>query len=129
MATRRQERVARVIKEAVYDAVANHLNDPRIKGFVSVTRVDVAVDLRVADVYFSIFGGDETSQRRTFIALEHARSRIQSFVAGAVKSKFCPVLRLHKDEKLKKALEIIRIIDQSTGQPDDEKLTERREGN
>jgi ribosome-binding factor A len=55
MATRRQEKVARVVKEVVSDAIANHLNDPRIEGFVSVTRVDMSADLRSADVYLSIF--------------------------------------------------------------------------
>jgi ribosome-binding factor A len=51
MATRRQEKVARLVKEAVSDAIAHHLNDPRIEGFVSVTRVDMAADLRNADVW------------------------------------------------------------------------------
>ncbi len=32
MPTRRQEKVARVIKEAVSDVIINHLNDPRITG-------------------------------------------------------------------------------------------------
>ena len=50
MVTRRQEKVARVVKEAVSDAIAHHLNDPRIGGFVSVTRVEMAPDLRNAEV-------------------------------------------------------------------------------
>ena len=55
MPTRRQEKVARVIREVVSDAIANHLSDPRITGFVSVTRVEVMADMRSADVYLSIF--------------------------------------------------------------------------
>ena len=102
MATRRQEKVARVVKEAVSDAIANHLNDPRIEGFVSVTEVDMAPDLRNADVYLSIFGKDEATQSKTFSAISHAKNRIQSLVAAALRSKFCPVLHLHRDEKFKK---------------------------
>ncbi|MEA3225527.1 MAG: ribosome-binding factor A, partial [Planctomycetota bacterium] len=68
MATRRQEKVARVIKEAVSDAIAHHLSDPRIEGFVSVTRVDVAPDMHNADVYLSIFGNKEADQNKTFAA-------------------------------------------------------------
>ena len=75
MVTRRQEKVARAVKEAVSDAIANHLNDPRIEGFVSVTRVDIALDLRNADVYLSIFGKDDTVQNRTFAAITHAKSQ------------------------------------------------------
>jgi ribosome-binding factor A len=116
MPTRRQEKAARAVKEAVSDAIANHLNDPRIEGFVSVTRVDVAVDLRIADVYLSIFGKDDVSQKKTFEAITHARSRIQSLLAGKMQSKFCPVLRFHMDEQFKKTLEIIKLIDQTTSE-------------
>jgi ribosome-binding factor A len=112
MATRRQERVARVVKEAVVDAIFNHLSDPRIEGFVSVTKVDMSPDLHNADVYLSIFGGDKTSQNKTFKAIEHARSRIQSIVAARIRSKFCPVIHLHNDEAFKKTLETMNLIDQ-----------------
>jgi len=116
MATRRQEKVARVIKEAVSDAVAHHLSDPRIEGFVSITRVDVAPDLRNADVYLSIFGSDETAQNKTFVAITHAKSRIQSLLGGKLQCKFCPVLRFHRDEKFKKTMETMKLIDQAVGE-------------
>jgi len=116
MATRRQEKVGRVVKEAVSDAIANHLSDPRITGFVSVTRLTVAPDLRSADVYLSIFGADNGAKRKTFDAILHARSRIQSLVAAALESKFCPVLRLHLDEEFHKTLETMRLIDQVAGE-------------
>ena len=124
MATRRQEKVARVVKEAVSDAIAHHLNDPRIEGLVSVTRVDVAPDMRNADVFLSIFGKDEATQNKTFIAVEHARSRIQSLLASEVRSKFCPVLHFHRDEKFKKTLETMRLIDEATKELEDENPNE-----
>jgi ribosome-binding factor A len=116
MATRRQEKVARVVKEAVSDAIANHLSDPRIEGLVSVTRVDMAADLRTADVYLSIFGKDETAQNKTFVAITHAKNRIQSLLADRMKSKFCPVLRFHPDEKFKKTLQTMKLIDQAVSE-------------
>jgi ribosome-binding factor A len=116
MPTRRQEKAARAVKEAVSDAIANHLSDPRIEGFVSVTRVEVAVDLRSADVYLSIFGKDDVIQNRTFEAITHARSRIQSLLAGKMQCKFCPVLRFHRDENFKKTLETMKLIDQTSSE-------------
>lgn len=113
MPTRRQEKVARVVKEAVSDAILNHLNDPRIEGFVSVTRVDMAPDLRNADIYLSIFGKNDAAQNRTFDAISHAKKRIQSMVARRMQSKFCPVLHLYKDEKFKKTLETMKLIEQT----------------
>ncbi len=113
MATRRQEKVARVIKEAVSDAIAHHLSDPRIEGFVSVMRVELTPDLRNANVYLSIFGKDQASQKKTFTAITHARSRIQALVAGWLQSKFCPVLHFYTDEKFKKTLETMELIDRA----------------
>ena len=113
MATRRQEKVARIVKEAVSDAIAHHLNDPRISGFVSVTRVDMTTDLRNADVYISLFGSNEADQNKAFAAITHAKSRIQSLLASQVQSKFCPVLHFYKDEKFKKTLEILNLIDRA----------------
>jgi ribosome-binding factor A len=130
MSTRRQEKVARIVKEAVSDAIVHHLNDPRIEGFVSVTRVDMTPDLRTADVYLSIFnsghGQQEDSQAKgdqgnpehdkTFVAITHAKSRIQSLVGDRLQSKFCPVLRFHTDEKFKKTLEIMKLIDRTSSE-------------
>lgn len=113
MVTRRQEKVARVVKEAVSNAIIHHLNDPRIEGFVSITRVDVAPDMRNADIFLSIFGKDEATQNKTFAAIEHARSRIQSLLASEVRSKFCPVLHFYRDEKFKKTLETMKLIDEA----------------
>lgn len=113
MATRRQEKVARIIKEAVSNAIAHHLSDPRIEGLVSVTNVDVAPNMRKADVYLSILGSNEAGQNKTFAAIEHARSRIQSLLASELTTKFCPVLHFYIDEKFKKTLEIMRLIDEA----------------
>jgi ribosome-binding factor A len=124
MATRRQEKVARVVKEGVSDAISHHLSDPRIEGFVSVTRVEMAADLRNADVYVSIFGKDESSQNKTFAAIIHAKSRIQSLVAGKMQSKFCPVLHFYSDEKFKKTLETMKLIDQAVGELEKEEPEE-----
>jgi len=96
MKTRRQEKVARLVKESVSDCIANHLSDPRIEGLVSVTKVDVAADLRNAEVYISVLGKDEAAQNKTFNAILHASKRIQFFLADGMQSKFCPVLHFKK---------------------------------
>ena len=117
MPTRRQEKIARVVREAVSDAIANHLNDPRLEGaFVSVMRVEVSADLRIANVYLSAFGGTEKAQNNVFAAIMHARKRIQMFLAQRIQSRFCPVLTLHKDEQIKKTLETLKLIDDLSGE-------------
>ena len=108
--------MARIVKEVVSDAIASHLSDPRIEGLVSVTRVEMAADLRNADVYISIFGKGEAAQNKTFVAITHAKNRIQSLLAGKMRSKFCPVLHFYKDEKFKKTLETMKLIEQAVSE-------------
>jgi ribosome-binding factor A len=111
MTTRRQEKMARIIRDIVSDCLSNHLNDPRISSLTSVTRVEVAADMRVANIYISAFGGKKTEEYLTFKAIEHARPRIQGFVAKSLDTRFCPVLRIHKDERFKKTLEILDMLE------------------
>ncbi|MBN2589755.1 MAG: 30S ribosome-binding factor RbfA [Sedimentisphaerales bacterium] len=113
MKTRKQEKVARIIKESVSDCIANHLSDPRIEGLVSVTKVDISPDLRNVDVYISVFGKDEAAQNKTYNAIVHATKRIQSFMAHDLQSRFCPVLHFKNDDNFKKTLETLKLIDQA----------------
>jgi len=122
MPTRRQEKVARFIKETVSDAIANHLSDPRIDGFISVTRVEVTADLRSADVYISIFGSDETAQNKTFTAMTHATPRIQALLADQMQSKFRPVLHILKDDNFKKTMETMSLIEKAVSEIKDRQV-------
>lgn len=122
MPSRRQERVARIVKEVVSEVIANHLNDPRITGFVSVTRVEMSPDLRTAEVYLSVFAAKDNEKSRSFAAIEHAAKHIQSYLGAALESKFCPVLHFHKDEQFQKTLETMRLIDQVNKERQDQEV-------
>jgi len=90
----------------------NHLSDPRITGFVTVTKVEMAPDLRSAEVYLSILTETPVAKKKTFAAINHAGKRIQSLLGRALDSKFCPVLCFHLDEHFQKTLETMRLIDE-----------------
>ena len=114
MPSRRQERVARVIKESVSDSIRNHVSDPRINGLVSVTEVDVSPNLRKADVFLTILSPDDKARRRTFAAIEHATRHIQTRLGKKMTSKYCPHLEFHEDEKFKKTLDVLNLIDETS---------------
>ncbi|HBG26234.1 MAG: ribosome-binding factor A [Planctomycetes bacterium GWF2_41_51] len=123
MPSRRQERMSRVIKEAVSDIINNHLQDPRIEGFISVTEVRAEPDLKSAEVFISIMTENDTKQRVIFTAIQHAAGRIQSLLGDYMESRFCPHLYFHLDERLKKTMETLRLIDEVSKEfkPEDEK--------
>lgn len=106
--SRRVKRVASVIREVVSRALVTELNDPRM-GMVTVTSVDVSADLRVADVRVSILG-DAKAQDACMKAIEHARGHVQEQIAGAVDMKYCPRLRFHQDESVKKSVAVSALI-------------------
>ena len=116
MKSRRQEKVARIIKESVSDCIANHLSDPRIEGLISVTEVDISPDLRNVDVFISIMAATEAIQNKTFNAIIHATKRIQSFMAKNLDMRFCPVLHIKQDDKIKKTLETMKLIEKAVSQ-------------
>jgi ribosome-binding factor A len=113
MTSRRQEKLASIIREAVSDVLLKGLSDPRVEGVISVTEVKVAPDTRSADVFISIMSTRDTTGKTCFAGIQHASRYIQTQVAGYVKMRFCPMLRFHLDDKIKKVMETMRLIDEA----------------
>jgi ribosome-binding factor A len=113
MTTRRQHKIARVIRESVSNTILNRLSDPRITGLVTVTEVDVSPDMKNATVYLSILSPDNRRQATTFEAICHASGPIQLQLGRDLSGKNCPHLRFEKDTKMKKTLETLRLIEQA----------------
>lgn len=113
MTSRRQHKIARVIRESVSFTILNRLSDPRITGLVSVTEVDVAPDMKNATVYLSILAPDKGKQDATFNAITHAIGPIQAQLGRDLTGKFCPHLHFERDDKMRKTLETLRLIDQA----------------
>lgn len=112
MASRRQQKVARVIMGSVSFTILNRLSDPRITGLVSITEVDVAPDMKNATVFISILAPDEQKQTTSFNAICHAIGPIQAQLGRDLTGRICPRLRFERDNKTRKTLETLRLIDQ-----------------
>ena len=127
MPTRRQERVARIIKESVSDSIHNHISDPRINGLVSVTEVDISPNLRKADVFLTILSPDDKARRRTYAAIVHATKHVQTRLGKVMTTKFCPYLEFHEDKKFKKTLDTLNLIDEAAKEYRDDDSLETEE--
>ncbi|MHC5161358.1 MAG: ribosome-binding factor A, partial [Planctomycetota bacterium] len=68
MTSRRQYKIARVIRESVSKTILRGLSDPRINGLISVTEVDVSPDMKNATVYLSILTPENRGQDTVFEA-------------------------------------------------------------
>ncbi len=111
---RRQQKVCRIIREVVSEAILYNISDPRLTAVVSITEVEVTPDLREAKIYLSFLAVDEVSKRKSFSAIKHARGHIQTLLAHELNIRFCPIISFCEDVKTRKTNETLRLIDQVT---------------
>jgi ribosome-binding factor A len=127
MASRRQQKVARVIRESVSKTILLGLSDPRVKGLISVTEVDVSPDMKNATVYLSILTPENRGQDTIFEALCHASAHFQHQLSGELTGKCCPKLQFKQDQKVKKTLETLRLIEEAEHEYSEHPLLEMPE--
>ena len=102
------QRKARRIQTILGQLLLSELNDPRL-GFVTVNRVELAVDSVEATVYVSILGTD--SQRRTCLrALVDSRGYLQKRLGAALQARRTPILRFEFDESVDRSLRLEEIF-------------------
>lgn len=94
--SKRIQRVEREVREIVSTFLISGLRE-RPEGMVTVTRVWVAKDLRLARVYFSVFGGDQKPKEVEDILQDQA-PEAQRAVANQLTMKFTPVIEFYYDE-------------------------------
>jgi ribosome-binding factor A len=84
-------------------------------GFVTVTEVDVAPDMRSAQVKLTVLG-DETRGRLCLAAVRRAAGRIQGEVNRELGMKILPRLHFVLDDSVKKSVEISRLLHQAASE-------------
>ncbi len=103
----RMRKVNETIREIVADELTR-LGDPGI-GFVTVTGVDTAPDLRTAIVYYSVLG-DQEDRSATAEALERAHARLQAAVARQARLKYTPRLSFEIDASIDRGFRIDALL-------------------
>ncbi len=131
MSSRRVLKAARAIREVVSTAVLYELKDPRVRD-VTVTRVEVMEDMRMAKVYVSIMG-DQTKQNLSLIGLRNAAGFLQAKVAERIDTRYTPKLVFILDEGVKKSIEVMRLLKEvlpsdDTDDDDEQELDEPESG-
>lgn len=103
----RMRKVNELLREVIAEGLGG-LKDPGL-GFVTITGVDTAPDLRSAVVYYSSLGTEE-EQEETAEALDRATPRLQAQMAGQIRLKYTPQLRFAVDPSIEEGLRIDRIL-------------------
>lgn len=108
MQGKRLDRVGHLIQMELGQLILHRVKDPRL-GFVTVTHVGVAPDLRSACVFYSVMG-DEKVKKDSQLALEKAAGFLQKEIGAALEIRYTPKLKFQLDESLDRGLEIDRVL-------------------
>src|SRR5690554_4327830 len=109
MGNQRSKRLAELIKEEISDILLREVKDPRI-GFVSVTDVEVSTDLRHANVYISVYGGDE-EREKSMEGLEKANGYIRKLLGERITVYHTPEILFRYDNSLEYGAHISRLLE------------------
>ena len=107
--SRRTEMLGSTIQKELAQIIMRELNDPRLTGMPSITRVKVSPDLSIADVYVTIMG-TEGQQSAALNALKHSAGMMRTRLTKALTLRVAPFLKFHVDEDLKKELELQSLL-------------------
>jgi ribosome-binding factor A len=102
-------RVDEAVREVLSDAISHQVKDPRV-GFVTVTAVETAPDLRRARVFVSVLG-DAVVRRRSLDGLQSAHGVLQRAVASELRLKHTPALEFVYDDTAERGMRITELID------------------
>ena len=107
--SRRTEMLGSTIQRELAEMILRDLQDPRITGFPSITRVKVSPDLSIADVYVTIMGtpGQQTAALN---ALRHSAGMMRTKLTKVLSLRQAPFLKFHIDEGLKKEIAVLDLL-------------------
>jgi len=92
----RADRVSGLIQEVLSDLLKKDIHDPRLK-MATITNVKMSRDLKLARVYFSIFG-DSSKAQAAADGFESARGFIKRSLARKLSLRYMPDLKFFYDE-------------------------------
>lgn len=121
MSTRRLLKAAEAVREVVSMAILTSVRDPRVRD-VTVTRVEMAPDMRSATVHVSVMGSP-AKQQTALKGLANSAGFLQSRIADSIETRYTPRLRFELDHGVKHSLEIDQVLREvlppSSASPDD----------
>jgi len=110
MSNLRNSRIGEEIKRELSRMLREEMKDPRVKGLISITQVDVTNDLRYAKVYVSILANPE-EQATNMQILEKARGYLRSKLAKILTTRITPELIFIQDVSLEYGAKIEQILE------------------
>lgn len=108
MTNQRVQKVSEQIKKEVSGIISEELKDPRL-GFITITSVEVTNDLRIARVYFSVYG-DEEQKNETLEGLQKATGFVRKEIGKRIKLRYTPEIEFIMDSSIEHGARISKLL-------------------
>lgn len=106
--SQRTDRVDELLRQEIGALLAKELADPRI-GFVTITDVETAPDLRHAKVWVSVIGGKQ-DQKESLRALQHSMGYVRHELGRTLRIKRIPELHVHLDDSAERGTRVLHLL-------------------
>lgn len=111
MQGKRADRVSTLIHEEISRLILQSVKDPRVR-LVTITRVKVSEDLRLAKVYVASAGNEERSRQGALIGLKCAAGFLRGELGRRLCLRYVPELLFFLDESLEQELHLAELFRQ-----------------
>lgn len=101
-----EKEMARVISKVLMEEVKN----PKVKGLVSVTNINVTEDLKFADVYFSVMRQENVNTDEVIEGLNQIKGFLRKRVAEEIEIRYIPEIRVKLDTSIEHAIKISKLL-------------------
>ena len=117
--TQRTDRIDELLRQEIGALISREIADPAV-GFVTVTDVETAPDLRHAKVWVSVIGPAETRQA-SVQALQRAMPFIRAQLGRRLRIKRIPEFAVRLDESVERGARVLQLLNElESGAPPDE---------
>ena len=116
--SQRTDRVDELLRQEIGAIIGRDVADPRI-GFVTITEVETAPDLRHARVWVSVIG-QPAERDATVVALRRAMPFVRRELGRRLRLKRIPDLHIELDDSAERATRVLHLLDElDSGAPPD----------
>lgn len=115
--SRRTDQIASTLQRAAQEVLSRGLQDPRIRGIITVTRIVVSEDLKSATLYVSVLPKDK--QELTVHGLSAAGAHIRRRIGDLVALKQMPKLLFKIDQQVQAHAKVYEALGQVRAERDE----------
>ncbi len=108
--SRRMRQINHLIQRELSELLTREVNDPRLKGIISITEVEVSADLRQAKVFISILGSEE-EREQTLAGLISASRFLRQKLGERLSLRYIPELRFQRDNSIERGSHLLHLME------------------